>query len=363
VIPGGESVFTPATPAVPYVVVVRTLIRALGAWSNPSFMGRFFRSAEAQRIIGATPGINPAATVIPAPLPGSQPFPGGPTVPDRLPPYVPPGNVPRVPPRIALPSIAGFLTTGVGLLIAAGMLWPRSAGRGSDLRDYDFAVPAPAAPPGRRPRRRRGRVLPPPGIPGSIPRPAAVPRPRTSSGPVTISAPRTSSPPAIAVPGQLPAPRTIPSPAPVPRTQPAPTVMPTVVPAQLPSYYPATIPAPRTLPPATTAPRIPAWAYVVPFLPLRSPSLSPVASPSPLPLTQLQADPLASVRPMPLAVPQTDACAQQRARERRRRKQACKNPVVSRTIRRKGSVRYSIVTRKLVCPASSRKKPQLQLVR
>lgn len=281
------------------------------------------------------------------PQPG---FPGGTSIPDRI------------PGRVALPALRGFLTSGLALLITTGLLWPRTAGKGSDLRDL-YAVPAPAARPrGRGRRRPRARVRP---RPVALPRPVARPG---RAGPITISRPRVLELPRV-VPAQLPAPRpsSPPIPASLPKTIPAPVVR------DLPTTN--TIPAPRVMT-NTAAIQVPSWlarlarlapaGLAVPLLgnvvtspnlrPNLLPQIAPQLAPQLAPLTQAQAYPVSSA--VPRVVPQTDACAQQRARERRRRKKACKNPVTSSRTYERGGRRYQTVTRELKCPVSSRKKPR-----
>lgn len=277
--------------------------------------------------------------------------------------YSPPVQFPI--PIIGPFIIADALGVLAGFPVAAGLLWPRAAGRGSDLRDLYPAVPAPSARPAGPGRRGRRRPITPP--PGTVPRPSALPRPAArprSSGPVTISAPRTQAP-AVVRTGEIQAPR--------------PASLPAAVEIQVGDII-SSAPGTGEIASPAAAPAIPAaapsilsrvgqWAAnIAPFLPLALPFTGALSSPSFAPRTQAATYPLTGAQPSALtspsvaALPQSDRCSTARTRQRKRRKKPCINPTVSSRIETRGSKRYQITKRWLKCPASSRRKRALRRV-
>jgi hypothetical protein len=260
------------------------------------------------------------------------------------------------------------------------LLYPREAGRGSDLcvptawgsycPPVIKAVPAPA--PVARPgagRRSRRRAPPRAGPrPVSLPRPQApaVPRGR----PVTISRPVVVTPPRV-VTAQLPAPRSLP-PAVViqpgeirvnvPRSVPGSSVVPATptVPAWLPAVAALVLPSigawatPRVASPSSVY-SPPAVAPSVRPLPGVMPGVMPGTIPgavpglSASPLTQPQAWGLTSPAVAPLA--QNCSCTNARSRSKKRKKKPCRNPVISSRKSTVGGRRFITIKKELKCPA------------
>jgi len=289
-----------------------------------------------------TPPISSAGIPGIGTLPSIPGLPGGPSIAD-----------------LPLPGFGSVLSRVVAPFIVAGLFWPRSAGRGSDLRDY-YAVPAPAVGPKRRGRRRTRRR--------SATRPAAVPvpRPRSSSGPVTLTRPRVAAPPRVAV--RTP-PIKRPTTPPIPASMPPKIVIDTGV-----ASLPASVPRPAAIPTSTWQR---AWSTVQPFLPLAAPFLSFVRSPSvsprpyqspavspfpvPSPLTQAQTQPLSFASPYAVPQTRTDRCSCPKTRQKKKRNE-CRNPIVSKRKRSKDGRNFVTTTREIKCQASSRKKLRLPRV-
>lgn len=292
-----------------------------------------------------------------------------------------------------LPSVPGFgisveaaaiLRTIVGGVIAGGLLWPRTAGEGSDLYrrlpDGTLAVPGAALPrPGaggrtrggrrgrskskRRSRRRpRAVTLPPPPVVGGVARPGRVARtaPRTADRPGAAVLERVMTgnrpPPPVAVPSEQPATSSRSSSS----SRSSPATMPgTSSPAIPAPSVPAPVPA--TVPPATAAPSLPSWLVKGAELVLpaafayltRAPATSPSVRTSSQPQQQLAAQALTSLQtaavPFAATQAQSDRCSC--AKPRKRKKDACRNPVTRRTKRERDGATYITTTRRIECQA------------
>jgi hypothetical protein len=312
----------------------------------------------------------PAAPIAPA-APAS---PTGPSVADQasipgLPASIPLPNIPGLPQSIPLPPIVGpIITQALPAVIAAGLFWPTTAGQGSDLRDL-YAVPKPRTGTGRRSRRRRARARPATRPVAGNPFPAV---PKGRGGPVTISRGNARALPAPVATARNP-------------YQPGPKIPPvTVSPPNIRVSAPATIPsnvwqtAQRAVASIPTPIKQAAVGGLLALLTsnlsrsrvgaqlgrVTLPGTSALPTPALSPLTAVQNAGLSYARALSpaqsLAQEQDCSC---RPVRKKRKKDACKNPVTSRRSFKRDGKKFVTTTKELKCQASSRKKPSLPRVR
>lgn len=305
----------------------------------------------------------------------------------NTPPLIPALPLPNIPPLIigAGRTILGQIPP---LIIAGGLFWPSTAGKGSDLRDYWMKnAPQPRGPRTRGGRRGRARAKPRRGR-----RPRAVSKPKVPvtwpgrAGPVTISRPgrRAIPPPVVETGGNIPPRDTRPLPGtelgdwdkPWSRWEPPPGAIPKPAPAptssatsSATSSSPAKSSSTSSSKPGTAAPAIPGtpapsvlakiglpttvsgWLSMIGAN--IGPSLFQAFNPQP------RAKPLPQLAPAPLTWPQASAvpyAAQQVAsrecscaKTRTRKRNTCRNPVTKRKRETRGGHKFVTVTKRLDC--------------
>jgi hypothetical protein len=299
-------------------------------------------------------------------------------------PPIPPGHDASLPPLIAIPGgasavdvlgrIPGYgsaAARGLGLGIAGLLLWPREAGRGSDLRDYWMKNAKPATGPRTRGGRRgRARAK---GRRGRRPRAVAKPKVPVTwpgrGGPVTISRGRVVTPPAVAIRTGKYSTNVLPpswetdtagEPGTTGRsssTSSSSTSSSSALPTSSASS-PAVPKVPVAAPGATVWSKLglpTSWAgamqLVTPYLlanafapqPSRAPKFAPQVAPAP------QLGPLTASNVAPLAYAPARARDCSCARTKSRRKQTCRNPVTKRKRETRGGHRFVTTTKRLDC--------------
>lgn len=240
--------------------------------------------------IPALPGVPGSGPPIAVP-PGTPSFPGGPSIPDTIPPRVGVGSG----------AIGAVLARVIGWG-AGALFYPRSTSNADVVCiDTDYGpwcppgmpnVPAPVAVPGSRPgRRSRPRVVPGTRTgrrsrPRVAPANPVVPQARPGGRPITISRPQV-----------IPQPRVIDAPLPMPRSLPPPAAS---FPTPGSAGMPATVPATRTLPASAVAalllPALGAWVSTQ--LGTRT-GLGSMANPLTRPMPGLGTAPLPSIGSFP----------------------------------------------------------------
>lgn len=266
--------------------------------------------------------------------------------------------LPNVPPFIAnlpntMPGVGAAAARILAPIIAVGLFWPSSTSSTDVI--YGQEAARPRATPGGRTRGRRGRRA------RARPRPVAVPKdrpgtPRTISKRVVRAGPQVIED--IRLGGEVAPPIALPSSS----SSSAPSTSSSSIPAPTTAGqgawpYPSTSSPWPSSAPATSSPWSKVAPYVAPFLgTLVGPFLSPQAQP--LPRTQLAPDPLtqANAAALPFAATQAQTRDCSCAKTKKRRKKGCTNPVTSRTHKTRGGRKFVTVTRRIECPASSRKK-------
>jgi hypothetical protein len=305
----------------------------------------------------------PVATTPPSVEATLPPIPGL-AIPTTLPPVggFPWGSV------IAEWAVGGGIgTSALGALIAGVLLWPRAAGRGSDLcrktetgtwcppvvtaNPIPVPIPRPSAG-GRRRGGRRGRTAAPPG---TVPRPTSIPRPRVGTTPKVLTRTVVKTPPAVLENIQLGGPFSPPLVSPVPSTSSA-TRSSTQASTQT-ATAPASTPAATASPASTLTSALPLilgglLSQVGPrHRVVNSPWSAPGASIAPVPL----ANPVTQLAPLTAGYVGAVSSAQDRncncSKTKKRSKKRCTNPVTSKRKSTRGGQRYITTTRRIKCQA------------